>query len=121
MAFSEIGENFELLKKDVLSYVNTKIDYLQLRALKKITKLSSRLINVILLSVIFILFIVFASTGAAILIGNHLEDMSYGFFIVAGFYLLILIFILLFGRALLRKQILKIFSFSIIRVKKIKF
>lgn len=121
MAFSQINENFELLKKDIQAYINTKVEYFQLRALKKSTDLVSRLIRMILISIIFIFFLVFASTAAAIWIGNELENLVYGFLIVAGFYLFILILILLFGRVLFRRQILKSFSFKIIKMRKIKF
>lgn len=121
MAFSEISENFEQLKTEILSYINTKVEYAQLRVLKKSTKLVSHVLKIVLTSIIFIFFLIFASIGAAILIGNELDNMAYGFFIVAGFYLLLAIFFMIFGRVLFRKQILKSFSFRIIKVKKIKY
>jgi hypothetical protein len=48
------------------------------------------------------------SLGFAFLIGNQLGSVSYGFFIMGGFYVFLLIIISLFGKKMLEKPV---FSF----------
>jgi|SRR5690625_900245 len=121
MGFSKISENFTEFKEEFQDYAKTRIDLLQLQLLKKITDFSSRLLGLILSVIIFTFFILFISTGAAFLLGEYLGSISYGFFIVAGFYLFVFLIMILFGKYLFRTRLIKAFSFKIIKVTKIKF
>src|SRR5690625_221258 len=121
MAFSKVKEHYDELKKDLKLYLETKIEFLELRLLKKVTEIGSRILKFVLGVVLLIFFLIFVSFGAAIWIGDYLGNMSYGFFIIAGFYLFILILILLFGKYFFRARILKSLSFKMIQIRKIKF
>lgn len=120
MAFSKINEHYSELKKDALSYLRFKAAYVQLLVLKKTTKFISRIIKILLGIFILCFFLFFVSIGAAILIGEYLDNVSYGFFIVAGFYLFVFILLLLFGKYFFRTQVLKSLSLKMVKIPKIK-
>lgn len=121
MGFSKVNEHFSEFKEEIQSYVKTRFDLLQLQLLKQVTDFSSRLLKLIIGAVTFTFFILFTSFGAAFLIGEYLDNISYGFFIVGGFYLFVFLLIILFGKYLLRTQLVRAFSFKIIKISKIKF
>lgn len=120
MPFSHINYHFEELKKEIQSYVSTKIEIIQLSVIKSITKVTSRIIRMILLTLVFLFFMVIASIAGAIYLGNYLHDLALGFLIVAGFYFLLFIVILLLGRHIFRGAILRNVTLKIIKVNKLK-
>lgn len=103
---NSIGHHFENLTQDTKEAINNSIDYYKLDLLKK-TALSLITGGQLIIKVgILILVLFFVSIGFAFLIGNNLDHVSYGFFIVGGAYLIILIFISIFGKKLLEKPVL---------------
>ena len=81
-----VAENIEGIVKD---YYNLSV----LKAVDKGSKLGSMFIVALLLGALAFFTFLFAGIGAAYWIGQALDNPMYGFFIVAGF--LLLIFILL--------------------------
>ncbi|MFN3019649.1 phage holin family protein [Chryseobacterium sp. TY3] len=80
----------DLLKE----YINIRIDLARLELIEK-SSLSAGIITFIMTMVIvFAFFIILLNFGIAFLIGQALDNFSYGFLIVAGFYLLIMIIVL---------------------------
>ncbi len=78
----------ELLIDRVKGYAETRIDLLRLKAIDKSTSFLSLLISMIVVILVgFIAFLVL-SIGIALLLGDLLGKSYYGFFIVAGFYLI---------------------------------
>jgi hypothetical protein len=76
----------EPLIERIESFGQTSFELIKLKTIGKTTdlvsNLTSRLIAVFFLMICFII----ASIGLALFIGNLLENMSYGFFIVAALY-----------------------------------
>jgi membrane-bound ClpP family serine protease len=70
-------------------YVETRIDLLKLKAIDKSSSFISLLISIIIVILMSFIFIMLLSVGIALLLGEMLGKTYYGFFIVAGFYLLI--------------------------------
>ena len=68
------------------------------------------LVNLMVSGSIFLIFILFISVGVAIVIGESLGSLSYGYFIVAGIYLLLFILYKLFGKPLITEIVLKKYS-----------
>jgi len=80
----------------IKEYASKRIDLLKIEATEK-TSLSAGLITYfIVLLVAFGFFIILFNFGIAFLIGKALNNTSYGFLIVAGFYFLVMIFIVVF-------------------------
>ncbi|MDB5224287.1 MAG: hypothetical protein JWN83_2954 [Chitinophagaceae bacterium] len=78
----------ESLIDRVKSYVETRIDLLRLKAIDKSSSFLSLLISMIVVILVSFISIMMLSVGIALLIGDCLGKVYYGFFIVGGFYLI---------------------------------
>jgi len=78
----------ESLIDRVKSYVETRIDLLRLKAIDKSSSFLSLLISMIVVILIGFISIMMLSVGIALLLGDWLGKSYYGFFIVAGFYII---------------------------------
>ncbi|WP_294204961.1 phage holin family protein [uncultured Chryseobacterium sp.] len=82
----------------IKEYASKRIDLLKIEATEK-SSLSAGLITYfILILVSFTFFIVLFNFGLAYLIGKALNNTSYGFLIVAGFYFLIMALVAVFKK-----------------------
>ncbi len=70
-------------------YADTRLDLYKLVAVKKISGFLSTFVTMIILLMILFTIILCISIGAALLIGQWLGAAYYGFFIIAGVYLII--------------------------------
>lgn len=70
---SEIFTKVENLATHVREYVNTKIDTVKLNAADKSSGILSNLIAAVIVSIVFLFFIVFASIAAAQVLSACLE------------------------------------------------
>lgn len=78
----------ELLVEKVKDYAETRIELLRLKAIDKSSSFLSLLIAmIVVILVVFISFMIL-SVGLALLLGDLLGKAYYGFFIVAGIYLI---------------------------------
>lgn len=110
MAFSKITHHIEELNDNIQDLVTAKLEYYRLKMFKKATQTAARLVKLLVYGSIFLLFLGFLSVGFAILIGRALGDLSYGFFIIAGAYLVIFICYMTFGKNYMHYLLLKKFS-----------
>jgi len=107
---NSIGNHFEKLSQDTKDAIDNSIKYYKLDLLKK-TALSLIIGGQFVLKIgILVLVLFFVSIGLSFLIGNKLGTVSYGFFVVGGFYLFILIIISLFGKKLLEKPVFNLLN-----------
>ncbi|SDG95141.1 hypothetical protein [Psychroflexus sediminis] len=103
---NSLGNHFENFTQDTQEAINHSLDYYKLDLLKK-TALSLVTGGQLIIKVgILILVLFFVSIGFAFLIGNKLDHVSYGFFIVGGIYIVFLIFVSIFGKKLLEQPVL---------------
>lgn len=80
----------------IKEYASKRIDLLKIEATEK-SSLSAGLITYfVVLLVAFAFFIVLFNFGIAFLIGKALDNNAFGFLIVAAFYFVIMIFIVIF-------------------------
>ena len=68
------------------------------------------LVNLLVMGSICVIFVLFISVGLAIIIGESLNSVSYGYFIMGGFYLLILLLYRTFGKPIITKIVLTKYS-----------
>ncbi|HCA10093.1 MULTISPECIES: phage holin family protein [unclassified Chryseobacterium] len=84
----------------IKEYASKRIDLLKIEATEK-SSLSAGLITYfVVLLVAFTFFIILFNFGIAFLIGKALDNTSYGFLIVAGFYVIVMAFIIAFKNKL---------------------
>lgn len=80
----------------IKEYASKRIDLLKIEATEKSSLSAGIVTYFIVLLVAFAFFIILFNFGIAFLIGKALDNTSYGFLIVAGFYFLLMIFVVVF-------------------------
>ncbi len=86
-------------------YLNTRLELMKLKAVKKGTRLFSAIFLFLFLAMVFILIIVLFSVGLAAYLGVILGSYHFGFFIVGGFYLLVGIAFVMFRKKLFQNPV----------------
>ena len=82
-------DNIEKLVASVTDVAETKIELIKLRAAGKISESLSSLLAVMMVMIFCGAALTIVSFGFAYLIGSKLNNLSYGYFIVGGFYALV--------------------------------
>jgi hypothetical protein len=83
----------------------TKVEIWKLRAAGKISETVSSLISVMAIAVITCVAITIVSFGIAFWIGSEMGNVSYGFFIVGGFYAFAGLLLYLFRKQWIKKPV----------------
>ena len=110
MSIFNISEHISKVSDDAKKYLNSSLEYYKLDSFKKMMDGAVSLVNLMVSGSIFLIFILFISVGVAIVIGESLGSLSYGYFIVAGIYLLLFILYKLFGKPLITEIALRKYS-----------
>lgn len=92
----EESTKVEQLARNVKSYLETRFDIIILNLQDKVSDILSSVATVLILAFFSVLVLFFVSVGAAWWIGSALQNSSLGFFIVGGFYLLLMIIVMVF-------------------------
>jgi hypothetical protein len=74
-------------------YLDTRIELARLKTIDKSADVLSSVVVIVFMIFLGSLFIIFGSIGLALLLGKWLGAYSYGFFVVGGFYAVILLLI----------------------------
>lgn len=97
--------SLETLFKKTTDYLETRVELVKLQTVHKITDVVSSLVSRFIIVTIVILMVVVLNTGIAIWLGEILGKMYYGFFCVAGFYLLLAVVLAAVRHSWLKKSI----------------
>ena len=89
----------------IKDYAEKKIELVKLDATEKSLKIIGVSVPVMIISVLAIFFIFLLNVSLGLFLGNWLQNFSYGFLILAGFYLLLILLVFL-----MRNYIKKIIS-----------
>ncbi len=106
MAFERITNNIEELKNNIRAFAHSNSEYYKLKIFKESIKGISSLVLFLLLGIFVSLALIFLSVAIAISINQALDHPSAGYYIVSGFYLLLFILALVFGKKLISKVLL---------------
>jgi len=85
---SQVKENIESLFEKTGDYLETRVDLYKLKAVDTSSDMLSSLLSKLIVLFVFSLFIVIVNIGIALLLGELMGKSYYGFFVVAGFYLI---------------------------------
>ena len=96
---------FETLLKGVEDYGKTTIELLKLKAAKKTAEIVSSMASSVAILFVVAMFFVSFTTGIALLIGEWLGKASYGFLVIAAFYMLLAVLFYAFRNQLFKKPI----------------
>ncbi len=97
----------ESLAKKAGHYIQTSVELQKLKAIEKVANGAGEIFSKLILIPLVILFFLSMNLGAALLTGELLGRMSYGFFILAGFYGLLATVLYFFGNKWVRNAIVK--------------
>lgn len=106
MAFERQSYTIQELKEHIKAYKQSTSAYVKLSIYNKVVKGALSLISGLIVGFVGIIVLLFLSVAVAIAISNALNSPSAGFFIVAGFYILLIVLFFLFGKKMLQKSIL---------------
>ncbi|MBX3256973.1 MAG: hypothetical protein KF862_22740 [Chitinophagaceae bacterium] len=84
-----MSDNLTELVQDTGKYIEAKTELWKLKVADKTTEVASSIASQVILAVIALLVIISVNTGVALVVGKWLGELYYGFFIVAGFYILL--------------------------------
>lgn len=107
--FGKIKENLQDMHEETKDLIESNIAYYKLWSFKLLTKSASMLVKLLLVSIAFVMVMVFFSTAGALAIGYALDNFVYGFLIVGGVYLILGIVVFNLKNKI-EKPILKRFS-----------
>ncbi|MBK1896446.1 phage holin family protein [Chryseobacterium paridis] len=82
----------------IKEYASKRIDLLKIEATEKSSLSAGMITYLVVLLVAFAFFIILFNFGIAFLIGKAMDNYSYGFLIVAAFYLLLMIIVMVFKK-----------------------
>lgn len=80
--------NIQLLIDRAGDYLETRLELLKLKATQKSSDIVSSIVATVALVFIMIMFFIILNIGIALIIGELLGKSYYGFFALAGFYLI---------------------------------
>ncbi|MDT0642695.1 phage holin family protein [Zunongwangia sp. F363] len=100
MAFEKLSNSIRELNENIQTLSKSNAEYFKLKFFKQGIKGAIGLVNALLLFFFGVFALLFISFAAAVAISAALDSPSAGYWIVAGFYVLILILILLFRKKL---------------------
>lgn len=106
MAFERLTNSIHDLNESIRGLGHSTAEYYKLDLYKKVIKTVILLVNSLLIGFLGLFVLIFLSIAVAISISDALENPSIGFYIVAGFYLLLIILLLVFGRDYIKRKIL---------------
>ena len=112
----KVKDHFEDLTDDSKAYLRSLLEYYRLDALKKSTKAIATLIRLAVKGLLLLLLFMFLSIGLSFLVGNYVQSVAYGFMIVGGIYLILLIIFAIIAKPLSESFSLK-FIYNIIKAE----
>lgn len=118
MALENLPNNAKELYENIQDLVKSNIEYYKLDLFEKSAKGTINLIKIVMLSSVFFFLLLFLSTAVAFWIGEEIDSVSGGFFIVAGIYLILLIAAYFFSKTSLEGIVLEKLSHKFFKEKK---
>lgn len=110
MAFQDIKDDIGQIQEETKALINSNVAYFKLWGFKVAMKSTTIVLKFLLIMLFATLFILFASLALALVIGNAMDNYVCGFLIVAGFYLLLAIFVSFIKPKVVEGKILRKFS-----------
>ncbi len=105
-----LGKHFENLSEDAKTYIESEIAYQKLDLYKKLINAVSLLLKFLVNSSILLLAFTFLFVGLSLLLGYILGYNFLGFLIISGVLFLITLIMVIFGKPLFERRVLKMFN-----------
>ncbi len=95
-----LDETYELIKK----YCNDRLLLIKIRTVRKISLLFSKVVVVVISTILVLFLLLFTSIALGYFFAEKAGNLSYGFGIVAGIYLLLCVFFFLIFKNSISKK-----------------
>lgn len=106
MAFEKLSNSINELNYNLKAFAHSNSEYYKLKFFKQAMKGAIGLVQGLLLGVFLIFALILLSVAVAIVISEAIGTASSGYFIVAGFYFLLFLGVLFFGKKPIGKFLL---------------
>lgn len=98
-------QNIDKITDDLEKYVKTNYELIKLETTKSVADISSGLMSGILVGAMGFLSLIFIGLSGGYYLSQLLEDYSLGFGIIAGFYFLVAMILLLSRKSMIEKPL----------------
>jgi hypothetical protein len=96
---------FNESKQLLVDYVEARIELFKISVYEKIATVSAVLFSSLVIALAGFFVLLFLSISGGLYLGSLLDSNALGFLIVAGIYILLLLFVIIFRKKLLEKHI----------------
>jgi hypothetical protein len=100
-------DDFNDLRKDILEYIEVKLDLIRLHTAENISRIFSNVATIAVIAYLLFLIVLFISFATGFYIGSLLDSNEIGFLCVAGFYTLLLILFLVLRKQIVERPVIK--------------
>lgn len=115
------GQHIESLYNKVKEYTETTIELYKLNAIEATADVLSSIVSRIAFVLVFALFTLFINVTISLLIGNLLGAYYWGFLIVSGFYLIIMIVLYYCNGKLIKEPITNLVIEKLLKPRRSQF
>lgn len=110
MAFQSLKDSLQGVTDRIEDYGLSMAEYYKLRLFKSTMKGAVSLVNLLVYGSLFLFVFLFLSLGAAFWLSTFFEEMYIGFLLIGAFYGIILIFMFVYGRKIIERNLIYKFS-----------
>lgn len=110
MVFKGLSDSLHKVTDRIEDYGLSMAEYYKLRLFKSAMRGSVSLVNLLVYGSLSLFVMLFLSVGAAFWLGTFFEEPYIGFLLIGAFYGIILIFMFVFGRKIIERNMLHKFS-----------
>jgi hypothetical protein len=96
------------LKKEIQEYLEVKIDLIKLSTAENLSRILCKVTSIIIYVCLLLFILLFLSFAAGYFFASLMNSNELGFMLVAGFYSLVLIIILIFKKQIINRPIIKV-------------
>ncbi len=100
-------EDINTIRKDLLEYLEIKVDLIRLHTAENISRMLSSAINMTIIGYLLFFILFFLSFAAGFFLGSVLNSDELGFLCVAVFYIVILVIFLVFRKKIIERPVIK--------------
>ncbi len=97
---------FGALLEKLENFSKTSIDLFKLKAIDKLSAILSSTIYILLIGLLAFVFILFLNLAMAFWISDLLGKAYAGFFIISGFYLLLVLVVVIFNKKIIKAPVI---------------
>jgi drug/metabolite transporter superfamily protein YnfA len=110
MAFEELKESTEGIREQAQAMIESNVAYYKLRTFKIAMKSIAMILKVTLISLCFLMVLLFLSIALAFWLGTYFESNALGFVCVGGIYIILTLLLTMLNDKFMEGPLLKKFS-----------